>query len=167
VQYFEYVQRLLEQGGVVMGLLFICSLIALFIVLGRILHFHRAQIDVPEFLHGLFNVLRRNNVVEAIATCDETPGPVAYVLRTAILHCDQDESTLRHAVEEASLEEIPRLEKNLKGLATIAHVAPLLGLLGIGGGDSGKLKPSKRLDPKGSGLMERLANGTGGTCIAK
>lgn len=117
-------------GGTIILFIMICSVLALFIVIERLLHLHRAQINVPEFLRGLTNVLKRNNVVEAIAICDETPGPVAHVLRAAILRCDQDESSLRHAVEEASLSEVPRLEKNLKVLATIAHIAPLLGLLG-------------------------------------
>ncbi len=117
-------------GGIVIVFIIICSVLALFIIVERLLHLHRAQINVPEFLRGLTNVLKRNNVVEAIAICDETPGPVAHVLRAAILRCDQDESSLRHAVEEASLSEVPRLEKNLKVLATIAHITPLLGLLG-------------------------------------
>jgi biopolymer transport protein ExbB len=123
-------QELLNDGGVIMWIILGCSIIAVFLILERIFHFHRAQINVPEFLHGLFNVLRRNNAVEAITICDETPGPVAHILRTAILHCDKDEASLRRAVEEASLAEVPRLEKNIKALATIAHVTPLLGLLG-------------------------------------
>ena len=125
-----YFQQLMDDGGFVMWLIFGCSIISLFIVLERILTFHRAQIDVPEFLHGLCNVLKRNNAVEAIAICDETPGPVAHVLRAAILRCDQGEAALRQAADEASLAEVPRLERHLKALATIAHIAPLLGLLG-------------------------------------
>jgi biopolymer transport protein ExbB len=33
-------------------------------------------------------------------------------------------------MEDASLYEIPTLEKNLTALATVAHISPLLGLLG-------------------------------------
>lgn len=123
-------QELMSDGGRIMWLILACSMLAVFVVLERTFHFHRAQIDVQEFLTGLFNVLKRNNVVEAVAICDETPGPVAHVLRAAILRCDQDETSLRRAVEEASLAEVPRLEQWLKTLATVAHIAPLLGLLG-------------------------------------
>ncbi len=126
----KYLEVLLHAGGIVMFFIVLCSVVALFIIVERLLQFHRARINVPEFLHGLMNVLKRNNVVEAIAICDETPGPVAHVLRAAILRCDQDEASLREAVEEAGLAEVPRLEKNMKLLATVAHVAPLLGLLG-------------------------------------
>ena len=120
----------MNTGGFIMWLIFLCSVVAAFLILERLLHYHRAQIDVPEFLQGLFNILKRNNVIEAIAICDETPGPVAHVLKAAILRGDRDESSLRHAVEEASLMELPRLEKHLRALATIAHITPLLGLLG-------------------------------------
>ncbi|MCK5804576.1 MAG: MotA/TolQ/ExbB proton channel family protein [Lentisphaeria bacterium] len=126
----QHLQQLLNDGGAVMYLLLLCSIIAVFIILNRVFHLHRARIDVQEFIHGLFNVLRRNSVVEAVAICDETPGPVASVVRAAILRCDQDEPTLRKAVEEASLMEIPRLERWMKLLATIGQVTPLLGLLG-------------------------------------
>lgn len=117
-------------GGVIMWLILGCSVVAVFIILERFWHYHRAQIDVPEFLHGLTNVLKRKNAVEAISICDETPGPVAHVIRAAVIHCDEDEPGLRRAIEEAAMVEVPRLEKNLKALATIAHITPLLGLLG-------------------------------------
>lgn len=126
----QYVQDLMNAGGLVMWLLLGCSLVAAVTIIERLLHYHRAQIDVPEFLRGLFNVLGRNNVVEAIAICEDTPGPVAHVVRAAVLHADQGEAGMRHAVAEASLAEVPRLEKRLRVLITISHLAPMLGLLG-------------------------------------
>jgi biopolymer transport protein ExbB len=75
-------------------------------------------------------VLKRNNVVEALSICDATPGPVARLVRTAILNRDQGRERVREALEEAGLAEVPRLEEKLNLLATIAQLAPLLGLLG-------------------------------------
>ena len=126
----RFIQEIMQTGGEVMWLIFACSLAAVFLIAERLLCYHRAQIEVSEFLQGLFNVLKRNRVVEAVAICDETPGPVARVLRAAILRGDRTEAELRQAVEEACLMELPRLERNLKPLATLAHIAPLLGLLG-------------------------------------
>ncbi|MDX9981191.1 MAG: MotA/TolQ/ExbB proton channel family protein [Lentisphaeria bacterium] len=125
-----YLQNILNQGGEVMYLIFACGVIAMFIILSRLFHLHRAQIDVHEFISGLYNVLRQQSVVEAVHICDETPGPVAHVVRAAILHADRDEAAIRQAVEEAALIEVPRLERFMKLLATIALLAPLLGLLG-------------------------------------
>ena len=122
--------ELLIKGGPITWLIFGLGLIALIMILERLFHFHRAQINVPEFMRGVINVLKRNNTVEAISICDETPGPVAQMLRAAILRCGKGEKAMRQAVHEAGLAEIPRMEKCLKGLATIAYLTPLLGLLG-------------------------------------
>ncbi len=124
------IQFLLNAGGVVMLFIILCALIALVIILERLYSFRRAQIDVNDFLRGLFNILKRNNVMEAVTICEEAPGPAAHVIRAAVLRCDQGEASLRQAVEEASHNEVPRLEKNIKLLGTIAQLAPLLGLLG-------------------------------------
>jgi hypothetical protein len=51
----------------------------------RFLHCHRAQINSLEFLNGVRTVLKRDNVVEALAICDATHGPVARLVKTAIL----------------------------------------------------------------------------------
>ena len=64
------------------------------------------------------------------AICDATPGPVSRIVKTAILNRDRGRERVREAVEEAGLTEVPRLEEKLNLLATIAQIAPLLGLLG-------------------------------------
>jgi biopolymer transport protein ExbB len=68
--------------------------------------------------------------VEAISICDATPGPVARLVKVAILNRDYGRERVREALEEAGLAEVPRLEEKLNLLATIAQLAPLLGLLG-------------------------------------
>jgi biopolymer transport protein ExbB len=75
-------------------------------------------------------VLKRDNVVEALSICDATPGPVARLVKTAILNRAHGRERVREALEEAGLSEVPRLEEKLSLLATIAQIAPLLGLLG-------------------------------------
>jgi biopolymer transport protein ExbB len=69
-------------------------------------------------------------VVEAISICDATHGPVARLVKTAILNREHGRDRVREALEEAGLTEVPRLEERLNLLATIAQLAPLLGLLG-------------------------------------
>jgi biopolymer transport protein ExbB len=121
---------LLANGGPVIWLILIAAAIAIVIVIERVLHCHRAQINSLEFLNGVRNVLKRDNVVEAISICDATPGPVARLVKTAILNRDRGRDRVREAVEEAGLTEVPLLEERLNLLATIGQIAPLLGLLG-------------------------------------
>jgi biopolymer transport protein ExbB len=106
------------------------SAVALVVFFRRILHYHRAQINSMEFLNGVRNVLKRDNVVEAISICDATPGPVARLVKVAILNRERGQEGVREALEEAGLIEVPPLENKLNLIATIAQITPLMGLLG-------------------------------------
>src|SRR6476646_2465757 len=121
---------LLSKDGLVLWLILFTSAVAVVVFIERFLHYHRAQINSTEFLNGVRIVLKRDNVVEALSICDATPGPVARLVRTAILNRDQGRERVRESLEEAGLAEVPRLEEKLNLLATIAQLAPLLGLLG-------------------------------------
>ena len=118
---------LFTKEGLALWLILLASAVAVVVFIERFLHCHRAQINSTEFLNGVRNVLRRNNVVEAISICDATPGPVARLVKTAILNRDSGRERIREAIEEAGLVEVPRLEEKLNLLATIAQLAPLLG----------------------------------------
>ena len=120
----------LTQGGPVIWLILLAAAIALATFIERVFYCHRSQINSAEFLNGVRTVLKRDNVVEAISICDATPGPVARIVKTAILNRDRGRERVREAVEEAGLIEVPLLEEKLNLLATIAQIAPLLGLLG-------------------------------------
>jgi biopolymer transport protein ExbB len=121
---------LLTNGGPIIWLILIAAAVALVVFIERVLFCHRSQINSAEFLNGVRNVLKRDNVVEAISICDATPGPVARLFKTAILNRDRGRDRVREALEEAGLTEVPLLEERLNLLATIAQIAPLLGLLG-------------------------------------
>ncbi len=111
-------------------LILAASSAAIAVFVERVLHYHRAQINSMEFLNGVRNVLKRDNVVEALSICDATPGPVARLVRVAILNREKGREGLRSSLEEAGLTEVPPLEERLNILATIAQIAPLMGLLG-------------------------------------
>src|SRR5512141_2276955 len=121
---------MLSQGGFIFYLLLFTSAVAIVVFIERFLYCHRAQINSTEFLNGVRTVLKRDNVVEALSICDATPGPVARLVRTAILNRERGRERVREALEEAGLTEVPRLEEKLNLLATIAQLAPVLGLFG-------------------------------------
>jgi biopolymer transport protein ExbB len=121
---------LLKHGGPMMWLLLLASAVAVVVFMERFLHYHRAQINSNEFINGVKNVVRRDNIVEAISICEATPGPVARLVKTAILSRERGREGVREALEEAGLLEVPRLEEKLNLLATIAQITPLMGLLG-------------------------------------
>ncbi len=122
--------EIFSQGGAVLWIIVGCSLLGMYFTLERWLQLRRATIAPRDFLEGLFTVLRRGNIEEAVSICEDTPGPIANVTRAAILHYDEPEPTMRAAIQEAGFAEIPRLERNLDMLLGIAHIAPILGLFG-------------------------------------
>ena len=117
-------------GGPVLWLLVVVGIVALGIFIERALFLHRGQIRSTEFLNGIKNLLQKGRLMEALTLCEETPGPVAAVVKAGLRHATDDEQGMRFALQEAALVELPVLERRIGSLAAIAQIAPLLGLLG-------------------------------------
>ncbi len=120
----------INSGGTVMWLILAGGFMALVIFLERFFHLHRAQIKIADFLNGITTNLTRGNDLEAISICDQTPGPAAHLVHTALLHRRDSKDELVKAVQQAGLREIPRLERHMNLLITLAQILPMLGLLG-------------------------------------
>ncbi len=122
--------ELFIRGGPVMWPILICSIVAFAVVMDRVYHLRKAKIDTDRFLETISSSLKRNRIVEAMDLCDQTPGPIAHILKAGIMRHDRSRQEIREAIEEAGVQEVSRLERYLAVLATVAQVAPLLGLLG-------------------------------------
>jgi len=122
--------EMIIKGGPLMVLIILSSVIAFAVVIERLWHLRRAKINTEHFMESISRVLKRNKIMDAIDVCNATPGPIAHILKAGILKHDRARSEIKEAIEDAGLHEVPRLEKNLGVLATIAHITPLLGLLG-------------------------------------
>jgi biopolymer transport protein ExbB len=120
----------MQKGGPLMWLILLCSAIAIGTFLERLLYFHRASINVDDFLHGLANLIRNRNFAEARVECQSTSVPVTRVIHAAIVRHRLPRAELREIVQEAGQMEVPRLERNLGILIAVGYIAPLIGLLG-------------------------------------
>ena len=118
------------KGGPVMFPILLCSIVSLAVVMDRVYHLRKAKIDTERFLETMTSSLKRNRIVEAMDLCDQTPGPIAHILKAGIMKHDRPTQEIRQAIEDAAVPEISRLERYLAVLATMAHISPLLGLLG-------------------------------------
>lgn len=167
--------EIIQKGGPLMYLIVLCSILALSVVMERIYHLYKARIDTKEFMKKIITILRRDKIIEAIDICDRTPGPVAHVLKAGILKHDRSRQEIKEAIDDAAIHEIPRLEKNLSVLATIAHITPLLGLLGT---VTGMVKAFQAIEEKASlfspvnpgdlagGIWEALLTTVAGLAVA-
>lgn len=121
---------MIQKGGPLMYLLVLCSVAALTVIIERLITLNRYRIDVSSFMSKILEAVRRNRIMEAIELCERTSSPIAEVIKAGLLKHSATRQEIKEAMEEAALSEVPKLEKNLNLLATLAHVSPLIGLLG-------------------------------------
>ncbi len=86
---------MIVKGGPVMYPIILCSVIALAIIMERVYHLHRARIDTKKFMDEIADRLKRNKIVEAIEMCENTPGPLAHILRAGILKHDRPKEEIK------------------------------------------------------------------------
>lgn len=118
------------KGGPLMYPIILCSVIAFAIILERFYYLKNARIDAVVFMNNIENALKHNKIAEAVKICEDTSGPVARIIKAGILKHDRPRQEIKEAIEDAGHQEVPKLERHIKILAAISHIAPLLGLLG-------------------------------------
>jgi biopolymer transport protein ExbB len=127
---FGFEPSLFAKGGPIMWVLLVLGVVAVMLFIERTLYLHRGQIGAKAFVDGIKNILAKRRLVEALTVCEETPGPVAAVVKAALMHADDSAEVMRFHVQEAAVVELPALERRLGAIAAVAQIAPLVGLLG-------------------------------------
>ncbi len=122
--------NIITGGGWLMIPIFACSLISVSLILERFFSLRRARAYSKDLMDNIREILKHNRVSEAINLCEETGGPLAFILKAGLLKHGRSRGEIRESVEDAGLIVIPSLERYLSVLATIANITPLLGLLG-------------------------------------
>lgn len=121
---------LIKAGGPLMIPILFCSFLAVGIFIEKLVYFRSIKTDVGGLKRKIFDLVKNNKIKEAIQICEANNSPVAKILKAGIVKFGASREEVKEAMEDSSLYEIPKLESRLTALATIAHVAPLLGLLG-------------------------------------
>jgi len=121
---------LIYAGGPIMIPIILCSVFALGIVIDKLLYFSHIKTNVIRLKRQVFDRIKSNRIKESIELCDANRSPVAKILKAGILKFGAPREEIKESMEDISLFEIPKLESRLSALATIAHISPLLGLLG-------------------------------------
>ncbi len=121
---------LIEKGGLIMILIFILAFVATVIIVERLLFFRKIRIDENTMIERLKSALQKKHYDEAINICENNPSPVSNLMKVGIEHRDYGPTEIKDAIMSSANLEIPMLERYLTTLGTIAHISPLLGLLG-------------------------------------
>jgi biopolymer transport protein ExbB len=116
--------------NIILVIIGICSIISFTIFIERMIHLKKSEINTNSFILSLRKSIQEGNIIEAIRLCEETGGTIANIVKAGISKHNRDKDQIENALEMTGLIEIAQLEKNAKILSIIAHIAPLIGLLG-------------------------------------
>jgi biopolymer transport protein ExbB len=131
------------KGGPIVSILMSLILMVIAYTVERIIALNKAsgKGNIPEFVHLIKQDIDSGQIDQAIAKCDDHQSSLAAVLRSVLERyknlslfnvTDREKkiSEMEKAVEEATIMEMPLLEKNLVAISTIASISTMVGLLG-------------------------------------
>lgn len=122
--------ELFQRGGPVMWPILICSILAFAIAMERFLTLSRMDMESSQFLKEVTPPIRTGQLAVAQRLCDRNSTPLARMVKAGIRRYGRGRSEIREAMEEVGSREVHVLDRYVPMLGTIAHCAPLLGLLG-------------------------------------
>lgn len=121
---------ILQQGGMTVIPLVICSIISVAVSLERLVYLKRAQGNNFRLIKRVKLALNNNKIREAKKLVKEERGPVAAILLEGIKYVGKRKYEIWDNLELVGKNEVKKLEKRLRVLEFVASVSPLLGLLG-------------------------------------
>ncbi|MHC4842133.1 MAG: MotA/TolQ/ExbB proton channel family protein [Planctomycetota bacterium] len=119
-------------GGMWMYIILIVSIVAIGVVIERFIFlFFKYSINAEAFMAQVQKLVMANNIDRAIKLCNAAPNAaLPKVIKAGLTRANKGEVEIQNAIEEASLEVIPKVQKRTAALAALANIATLLGLLG-------------------------------------
>jgi len=167
--------ELISKSGWLIIPIILSSFFSVAIIVERLLFYVSIKSNNLLVISKILDLVRKNKITEAIDICEKNPFYATNILKSGLSHYEEPKDVIKESMENTSLYEIPKLEKNLNFLSTIAHVSPLLGLLGTVVGlvkcfyiieqktvSMGLVNPS---DLAG-GIWEALLTTVAGLCVA-
>ncbi len=126
----QSLKELFFKGGFAMWPLLGCSIVAVGLIADRALAFVLTPLRFRQFIEQLRPLVMRRQFDQAAQLCGRSTHPVA-VVATHYLANRRETEAIRSTVlaREGSLA-LRRFERRLRGLSIVAHLSPLLGLLG-------------------------------------
>ena len=172
------------QGGPLVIMLMALTIMVLAFIIERIFSLAKAQGkgSLVNFLKQVQIELSNGNLEKAIEACDNQRGVMANIIRSGLERYQNLSSSEKHdsekkmqevqrAIEEATMLEMPLLEKNLLAISTIASISTMVGLLGT---VIGMIRSFSAMSRAGApdavqlsiGISEALINTAGGLIAA-
>lgn len=149
--------EILMNGGVLMIPIALCSILVIAYFVERLIGLRRGRVAPAKLARSLQESVSAGRIREAEESCEKSKTPLAAIALAGLRMRDGGtRAEMEKAMEDAGLREVTRLRKNVRPLATIASIAPLLGLLGT---VLGMIEAFNVVAGGGIGKQELLASG--------
>ncbi len=120
-------------GGFFMWPILLCSAIGLAIVIERFFVLRTAKnVSKGDLVRKLKSSILKGSLDQALAIVSKTPGPLTNIVKAGLTAAKNGGGSeeVQTSMDAVALREVPRLERRIGLLATVANVSTLLGLLG-------------------------------------
>lgn len=128
--FFDVIVKSGPLGIAIVLVLFVLSVIALYIFLERYMTIKRAGRIDTNFMNNIRANVQAGNIQGAKALCQSTDSPVARMVEKGLQRIGKPLRDIDASIENVGNLEIFKLEKNLSTLASIAGAAPMIGFFG-------------------------------------
>jgi len=118
------------QGGWIMLILAIFSIIALYIFIERFITINRASKKDDMFMETIRNYMKDGKLDDAKVLCQKSSTPLSRMIEKGISRIGKPLNDIQTAIENVGNLEVSNLEKGVALLAMISGAGPMLGFLG-------------------------------------
>lgn len=146
------------KAGVFIWPLSACSVLAVALIIERFIALRRSRFLPPEFLPGLFQVIRDpiEDRERALQYCVANDSPLSRVIAAGLRRLPRGYAAAEKAIEDAGGNEVLKLRQNMRFLYSLGSVATLLGLIGT---IWGMIKAFQNASIQGPGHVQALSEG--------
>ncbi len=151
----------IKNGGILMYFILAMSIIGLAVVIERFIYFKLSERDSFNKINPeLRQLIEKGSIKEAIVLLNNKKASAARVLKDILIQYyksnSKDPVMLEEKGKESAMAQVPLLEKHMWMLSLVAHITPLLGLLGT---VTGMIKAFQAVSIHGTGDASVLAKG--------
>lgn len=170
----DQIAKAMSEGGIWMYIILATCIIGIGIMIERfVMLFFKYNINANAFMAQIQKLVMANSIDKAIKLCNAAPSAaLARVIKAGLTRANKGADEIQNAVEEATLEVIPFIQRRTSALASVANIATLLGLLGtiigmIGAfSDLATVAPDKRQEALGRNIALAMNTTAFGLIVA-
>ncbi|MGA1874357.1 MAG: MotA/TolQ/ExbB proton channel family protein [bacterium] len=88
------------------------------------------KVNSKVFMNNIFHYVKGHEFEQAMKLCNQSKAPLPLIIKAGLEKGNCSHSEIQNAIDEATLEQLPRISRRIEYLSMVANVSTLMGLLG-------------------------------------